>query len=310
MKKAIYDQYGGVDRIKVIEADLPALSTHEVLIKVEAAALNPKDILVRKGKFKTFTGSSFPLGIGYDFSGKIEDPHGSDFQPGQQVYGMVNGWTGRCCAEYLNVAKDELSLKPTNISMQEAAGIPLAAQTALQAIRDCGNLIPGQKILINGGSGGVGTLAIQIAKVQGGEVSSVSSTKNQAFCTSLGATHALSYQQVSVPDLKEKYDVFFDVFGNYSFKKVQHLLTQKGRYVTTIPTAEIIKEQLLNPFRRKKAHIVVVRSNDKDLQWLADHIQTSLIKPVIDKVYPLSQIAEAQSYIETKRATGKVIIEI
>ncbi|MEL6193592.1 MAG: NAD(P)-dependent alcohol dehydrogenase [Bacteroidota bacterium] len=308
MKKAIFESYGNTGVLKIIDSEIPAISQHEVLVRVEAAALNPKDILVRKGKFKQFTGKKFPQSIGFDFSGKVENANGSEFPQGSHVYGMVNGWNGRCCAEYINVNKNELFQKPENISFEDAAGIPLAAQTALQGIRDQGKLKSGQHILINGASGGVGTLAIQIAKAIGGNVTTVSSTKNMDFCTSLGADHTLSYQDIKIPDLSERYDVFFDVFGNYSFKKVSHLLTSKGIFVSTIPNAEIIKEQLFNPLRKKKAKLVVVKSNRKDLQWLAEHISQSSIMPVTDKVYPLEQIGDAQAYIETKRAKGKVIL--
>ncbi|MEM8899890.1 MAG: NAD(P)-dependent alcohol dehydrogenase [Bacteroidota bacterium] len=309
MKKAIFETYGNTEVLKIIESEIPTLSQDEVLVRVEAAALNPKDILVRKGKFKQFTGKKFPQSIGFDFSGRIENANGSTFSEGSEVFGMVNGWNGRCCAEYINVNKHELYQKPENISFEDAAGVPLAAQTALQGIRDQGKLKSGQQILINGASGGVGTLAIQIAKALGGKVTTVSSTKNQAFCSSLGADTPLSYQEIQVPDLPEKYDVFFDVFGNYSFKKVSHLLSPKGFYVSTIPNAEIIKEQLFNPLRKKKAKLVVVRSNRRDLKWLAEHILQYNIKPVTDKIFPLEQIGDAQAYIETKRAKGKVILK-
>lgn len=309
MKKAVFEKYGNTEVLKIIESDIPAIRQNEVLVKVEAAALNPKDILVRKGKFKQFTGKKFPQSIGFDFSGRIENANGSEFPEGSEVFGMVNGWNGRCCAEYLNVNKHELYLKPKNISFEDAAGVPLAAQTALQGIRDQGKLKSGQSILINGASGGVGTLAIQIAKAFGGKVTTISSTKNQDFCTSLGADTTLSYQEIQVPDLTDRYDVFFDVFGNYSFKKVSHLLTPKGIYVSTVPNAEIIKEQLFNPLRRKKAKLVVVRSNTRDLQWLGEQILQSGIKPITDKIFPLEQIGDAQAYIETKRAKGKVILK-
>ncbi|MBX2871448.1 MAG: NAD(P)-dependent alcohol dehydrogenase [Saprospiraceae bacterium] len=308
MKKAINDGYGGLDQIEIIETELPKVSSGEVLVKVRAAGLNPKDVLVRKGKFKRFTGSKFPQGIGFEFSGVIEDPKNSDFQKGESVFGMVNGWNGRCVAEYVNVKEKELYKMPAQLSFEAAAGIPLAGQTALQAIRDLGHLRNGDKIMINGASGGVGTLAIQIAKALGGEVATVSSTKNLPFCKSLGADQTISYQETKLLELSATFDVFFDVFGNYSFRKVEGLLKTNGIYITTVPKADIIKEQFFNLFRKKKAKLVVVRSNEKDLKWFYEKIEVNQVQPVIDQVFNLSTIQAAQKHIESKRAKGKVIV--
>lgn len=310
MKIAINQQFGDVDQIKIVEVDKPELASDEVLVKVKAAGLNPKDILIRKGKFKRLTGSKFPQNIGFDFAGVIEDPNNSPFQHGEKVFGMINGWHGRCCAEYVNVNTNELYAMPSNITFEEAAGIPLASQTALQALRDSGNLSKGKTVLINGASGGVGTLSIQIAKAFGAEVTTVSSTKNRDMCASLGADQTISYQEVELTDLKEKYDLFFDAFGNYSYSKINSLLTVSGRYVTTVPKPEIFKEQVFNLFRKKKAKIVVVKSNKSDLKWIYEKIRSNRLKPVVDKVYKFADIQLAQKYIESKRARGKVILAI
>lgn len=310
MKKAVITKFGDSSVISVIEADIPKLANEEVLVKVKAAALNPKDILIRKGKFKKFSGKKFPQGIGFDFSGIIEETNNTSFQKGDAVFGMINGWHGRCCAEYVNVKATELSQKPDNISFPEAAGIPLAAQTALQALRNSGKLKSGQKVLINGASGGVGTLAIQIARELGAEVTTVSSSKNLDFCESLGSNETLSYEKIDIRKIDRQFNLFFDVFGNYDFSKVNHLLSEKGRYVTTVPKPSIIKEQLKNPFRSKKAKLVVVKSKSSDLEWLAGKLTSDKLKSVIDKVLPLDQIKEAQEYIETKRARGKVVIDL
>lgn len=243
MKKAINQAYGDVNQIKIVAAEMPKLSKNEVLVKVSAAGLNPKDILVRKGKFKQLTGKRFPQGIGFEFAGFIEDANGTNYQKGEKVFGMVNGWDGRCCATYVNIAASELYRMPEATAMEDMAGLSLVGQTSLQAIRNIGKLSSGKKILINGASRGVGTIAIQIAKELGGVVTTVSSTKNLAFCQAIGADVALSYQEQALVDLQEKYDVFYDVFGNYNFQKIKGLLTSKGIYITTVPKATIIKEQ-------------------------------------------------------------------
>ncbi len=310
MKKAVFTGYGGVDKIRFIDAERPPLHPQEVLVKVHAIGLNPKDVLVRKGKFKRFSGKKFPMGIGFDFSGVIEDPNGSDFTQGDRVFGMINGWQGRCAAEFVNVSIHELCIMPDKISFEAAAGVPLAGQTALQAIRDEGKLLDGGKILINGASGGVGTLAIQIAKALGGEVTTISSTRNIEFCQSLGADVALSYEELDLSSLREGFEVFFDAFGNQNFRKVAHLLLPKGHYVTTVPKGGIIREQFLNLFRGKKAKLVYVKSNRQDLQWLRQKIMTQRIQPQLDRIFDFEDVSQAQLSIESKRSKGKVVLKL
>lgn len=310
MKKAINNKFGDVDVIEIVDVEKPQIAHNEVLVKVEAAALNPKDILVRKGKFKRLTGSKFPQGIGFDLSGIVEDPNKSYFKKGDKVFGMINGWDGRCCAEYVNIKVDELFIMPEEVTFEEAAGIPLAGQTALQAIRKIGNIKAGEKILINGASGGVGTLAIQIAKSLGSEVTTISSTKNIEFCKSLGADITMSYEETNVLETDYQFDVFFDVFGNYNFQKVASLLTKKGKYITTVPKPAIFKEQFYNFFRSKKAKMVIVKSNKEDLKWLNVKISVKEIKPVVNKIFSFDEIHLAQKHIESKRAKGKVILKM
>lgn len=310
MKKAIFNSYGDTEVIKIINVERPNISNKEVLVKVKAAALNPKDILVRKGKFKRLTGKKFPQGIGFDFSGVIEESQDTNLKKGDKVFGMVNGWYGRCCAEFVNVHVDEITKAPEHISHEALAGIPLAAQTALQAIRDIGQLKKGQSICINGASGGVGTLAIQIAKELGGQVTSISSKKNIAFCQSLGADHTLAYDEMDILKTKNTFDIFFDVFGNYSYKKTNPILSSRGKYITTVPKPAIFVEQFFNFFRKKKAKIVVVKSKAVDLEWLAIRLENHQIKPVVDKIFLMNDIHKAQKYIESKRAKGKVIIQM
>ena len=156
----------------------------------------------------------------------------------------------------------------------------------------------------------MGTLAIQIAKELGGEVTTVSSSKNLELCSSFGADHTISYETTQLLELGQSYDIFFDVFGNYSFRKMEGLLKNKGIYITTVPKADIIKEQFSNLFRSKKARLVVVRSNERDLRWFSQKIAEGKIKPVVDQVFDFGEIQAAQTYIESKRAKGKVIVKM
>ena len=310
MKKAIFEQYGGLDTIQIVDTEVPKPSTGEVLVKVKYAGLNPKDILIRKGKFKRLSGKQFPQTIGFEFSGLIEVSNDAQYQVGEKIFGMINGWKGRCCAEFVRISLDEIAKAPADISHEELSGIPLAGQTALQAIRDIGGLRNQQSICINGASGGVGTLAIQIAKELGGQVTTISSKKNTELCHSLGADQILAYDEEDVLKSQQRFDVFFDVFGNYSYQKVAHLLTEGGKYVTTVPKPDIFKEQIFNLFRKKKAKMIVVKSNTNDLQWLADRLAARKIIPVVDKVFALEELQAAQAYIESKRAKGKVVVKL
>ena len=311
MKAAVITKFGKPEVIEITDLPKPKVKKGEVLILVKAAALNPKDILIRKGKFKVATGSKFPMQIGHDLSGIVTNSNDSKtFKNGDEVFGMVNGWKARTCAEFICIPENEIFHKPQNLDFENAASIPLAGQTALQAIRNLAKLKSEQTILINGASGGVGTLAIQIAKAFGGHVTTVSSGRNLEFCQSLGADEMIDYSKEKITESDRKFDVFFDVFGNYSFPEVKHLLTEKGIYISTVPSSKIILEQLKNPFRKKKAKLVVVKSKSADLKWFKEKIEANMIKPVTDKIFSLEEIRDAQTYIETKRAKGKIIIKI
>lgn len=310
MKTAIFNQYGGPECLQIADLEKPACGKGEVLVSVKAAGLNPKDILIRKGKFKQFSGRKFPQQLGFDFAGMVVESGSPNYTFGDRVLGMLNGWKGKSCAEYVRVKEPELCKMPEALGFQEAAGLPLAGQTALQAIRDIGKLQAGQSICINGASGGVGTLAIQIAKDMGARVTSISSERNLDLCGSLGADSTLDYARQNILSLNEKYDVFFDVFGNYNFQKCARVLSKRGVYITTVPKKEIFLQQVLNPFRLKKARMVVVKSKHQDIKWLAEGFVRGGIKPVVDQSFSLNEISKAHAYIETKRAKGKVILVI
>ena len=185
MRAVVFSRYGSSDVLTIEELDVPKIKSGQVLVKVDHAALNPKDVLVRKGKFRMFTGNRFPIQGGFEMSGVVEQSDTPDFKPSDEVFGMVNGWTGRCLAEYVAINEYEIAHKPANISHAEASSIPLVGQTVLQALRDIGNVKPNNTLLINGASGGVGSIAIQVAKILGANVTSVASAKNKAFCICL-----------------------------------------------------------------------------------------------------------------------------
>jgi NADPH:quinone reductase-like Zn-dependent oxidoreductase len=191
-----------------------------------------------------------------------------------------------------------------------AAAVPLAAQTALQALRDSAQLKPGQKVLINGASGGVGVFAVQIAKILGAHVTAVCSHRNVDLVHELCADRVIDYTKTELVELPERFDAIFDVFGNYRFDKLKHLLTPQGTYVHTIPSSRIFQDIARTFVRRKRAKLVIVKSRRAQLDWIRQQIDAGSLRVVVDRFFSLDEAAEAHRYMETKRARGKVVLEV
>ena len=308
MKKAIIKGFGKVDQLDFIDAVIPSIKDQEVLIRVAAVSVNPKDTFIRKGRYKTLTGAQFPMGVGFDYSGVVEQSNNAAFQIGDIVFGMVNGWAGKTFAEFVAVGNIEISKAPLNIDLIHAASIPLVAQTALQALTDIGKIREGFHICINGASGGVGTMAIQIAKSFGANVTTLTSPANFELCRSLGADSTLNYAEKIYT---AEFDIYFDVFGNQSYQSVKSLLSKKGIYISTVPSKRLLwRQYFINPFSNKKAALVIVQSTINKLQWIKTNIELGTLIPIIDSIFPFSDLGKAQSKVETKRTKGKVVVMI
>lgn len=311
MKAIRYHEFGPPEVLKLEEVEAPVPQSNEILIQVHAAAINPKDILMRKGKFQKMDRLKFPRQAGFDLAGTVlESGNNSQFKTGDRIFGMINGWNGTAYAEICAVKEKECFMMPENLSFEEAAAIPLVGQTSLQALRDIGKAGPGKTICINGASGGVGSIGIQIAKVLGAEVISISSNRNLELCSRLGADHTWDYKSKNILEERNAFDIFYDVFGNYNFRQAKPTLKKGGIYITTVPSLTIILDQLKTSLSNKKAKLVVVKSNQNDLKWLAQQLESATIKPLIDQMLPLAEAAKAHAYLETKRARGKVILKI
>jgi NADPH:quinone reductase-like Zn-dependent oxidoreductase len=309
LKKAIIKGFGKTDQLDIVDLSIPSIKEQEVLVRVVAASVNPKDTFIRKGRYKALTGSRFPMGVGFDYSGIVEQSNISAFQKGDAVFGMVNGWAGKTFVEFVAVGKNEISHAPKNIELTDAASIPLVAQTALQALRDIGKIKEGFHVCINGASGGVGTMAIQIAKSFGAIVTTLTSPANFDLCKSLGADFSLDYADKTVT--KKQYDIYFEVFGNQSFQSVKNLLSKKGVYISTVPSKRLLWRQFfINPFSNQKAALVIVQSKYHQLEWIKKLIELDKLKPIIDSIYPFTDIVNAQSRVESKRTKGKVVVTI
>jgi len=313
MRAVRYERYGAADVAKVVDVREPGREGRGYLVKVHAAALNPKDVLVRKGKFPFMAGRRFPKAMGYDWAGEIVEGDAS-FPAGTRVFGMIQSWAAGALAELARVLPDECARAPEGLTFEECAALPLASLTALQALRDEGSVGRGHAVLLHGASGGVGVYAIQIAKALGATVTTTSSEKNRELCLSLGADRALDYTAVDFGRGEvtgQPFDAFVDVFGNQRFSRVRRLLTPEGTYVTTVPSPRIALDTVLTPLRtRRRARLVVVRSRRSDLEAITKLVAEGKLRPVIDSTFPLADIREASLRIESKRARGKVVVTV
>jgi NADPH:quinone reductase-like Zn-dependent oxidoreductase len=301
MKAAIYSKTNSGKVLEISDAQKPSPKDKEVLIKVRAASVNPLDWRMK---------STHP---GVDLAGEVEAVGRAvtRFKPGDAVFGMGRG----AFAEYACAPESRLVLKPENITFEQAASIPVAGLTALQGLRDKGRLKSGQRVLINGAAGGIGTFAVQIAKSLGADVTAVCSPRNVELARSLGADRVIDYTQRDFTDSKERYDVLLDNVGNRTLSALRRILAPRGRCVLAgAPKtlsgmlARIIKAFAWSPFLRQKFIFFIANPRPVDLQALCDLIQTEKLVPAIDKVYPLSEAADAIAYVETGHARAKVVI--
>jgi NADPH:quinone reductase-like Zn-dependent oxidoreductase len=324
MKAIVYTRYGSPDVLQFKEVDKPAPKEHEVLVKIYAASVNTLDWrLMRAEPFlaRLENGLFKPkqTRLGADLAGRVEAVGSgvTGFQPGDAVFGDIwlNGLGG--FAEYGCTREDTLVLKPANISFEAAAAVPIAALTALQGLRDKGQIQPGQKILINGASGGVGTFAVQIAKSFGAEVTGVCSTRNLDMVRSIGADHVIDYTQEDFTNNGQQYDLIFCAVGNRSVSDYKRALQpQGGCVIAGFTTLRLMFEHSILGPRASKAGgqrvgmMGTVKPNKEDLTFLKELLESGKVVPVIDRCYPLHETAEAIRYLEAGRARGKVVITV
>ena len=322
MKAIVQDRYGPPDVLELKDIDRPEVNDDEVLVRVHAAAVNAADWHFMRGVPYIGRLSFGPLKPrnpvrGRDVAGTVEavGKNVTQSQPGDEVYAEVD--TGSF-AEYTVVAEDALELKPSNLTFEQAATIPVSATTALQGLRDRGRIQPRQKVLINGASGGVGTFAVQLAKSFGAEVTGVCSTSKVDMVRSIGADHVIDYTQEVFTKSGQRYDLILDLVGNHSLSDCRSALTPKGTLAMSSgdgnlwlgPTMRIIKGLVLSIFVSQSLGPFVAKSNKQDLRFLKELTEAGTIQPVIDKTYSLSEAPEAIRYLEAGHARGKVAISV
>jgi NADPH:quinone reductase-like Zn-dependent oxidoreductase len=320
MKAILYTQYGPPDVLQLKEIEKPTPKENQVLVKVHAASVNALDwrrftmppILARLMEGGLLKPKNPKLGA--DVAGTVEavGSNVTEFKPGDEVFGVAPG----AFAEYACNGASKFALKPANVSFEAAAAVPVAALTALQGIRYAGGIRPGQKVLIQGASGGVGTFAVQLAKSFGAEVTAVCRTRNLDMAHSIGADHVIDYTRKDFTKNGQRYDLIFAVNGYHSLLDYKRALSPQGIYVCaggTLPQffqAMLLGSLMSRNGGKKMGSMGIAKVNQDDLVYLGELLEAGKIVPVIDRSYPLSEIAEAMRYVEDTHAQGKVVISV
>jgi NADPH:quinone reductase-like Zn-dependent oxidoreductase len=323
MKAIVHDSYGSVDVLELRDLDKPTIADDEVLVRVHAAGVD-------RGVWHVMTGLPYPIRLagyglrapknrvlGMDLAGVVEAV-GKDvtrFQPGDEVFGIGTG----AFAEYARVPENKLAPKPANLSFQQAAAVAISGLTALQGVRDHGRVEAGQKVLIIGASGGVGSYAVQLAKAFGAEVTAVCSSTKVDLVRSLGAHHIIDYTRDDFANGQQRYDVILDIGGSSSLSRLRSALAPKGTLVIMGGesdgrwlggTDRQVRAMLLSPFTSQRLGTFICKENHEDMLVLKELIEAGKVTPAIDRTYPLSEVPKAVRYLEEGRARGKVVITI
>jgi NADPH:quinone reductase-like Zn-dependent oxidoreductase len=324
MKAIVQDRYGSPDMLVFKEIDSPVAGDNEVLVRVHAAAVNALDWHFMRGDPKLaraqlgFGGPKIKI-RGRDFAGRVTavGRNVTRFRPGDEVFGEADG----TFAEYVCASPDEIGLKPANLSFEQAAAMPVAGNTALMALRDVAKVQSGQRVLINGASGGVGTFAVQIAKSFGATVTGVCSGRNVDLVRSLGADEVVDYTQDDFARAGQRYDVVFDLVGNRSLTDLRRVLTPSGTLILSGggnftggslvgPMGLMAKGKLLSFFIRQRLVVFIAKGSRENLDKLGELAESEKVAPVIDRTFALSEAAEAIRYLETEHARAKVVITV
>jgi NADPH:quinone reductase-like Zn-dependent oxidoreductase len=323
MKAVVHRCYGGPEVLKLEVVAKPPLVDNKILVRVHAASANPLDWHYMRGLpylVRVWTGIGVPKhgALGVDFAGTVEAVGAGvkRFKPGDEVYGAASG----AFAEYVSMPEDgAVTPKPANISFEQAAAVPIAGLTALQALRDVGRVQRGQKVLINGAAGGVGTFAVQIAKSMGAEVTGVCSTRNVPMVRSIGADHVIDYSAEDFTESTLKYDLIFDTVGNRSMSALRGVMAPKAIAIQIggrgpqgeqwlWPIVGALEGQAYSWFVSQSFASFLARQSKEDLAILGTLMQTGKLTPVIDRRYPLAETSAAIAYLEAGHARGKVVI--
>ncbi|KAI8577894.1 hypothetical protein K450DRAFT_249816 [Umbelopsis ramanniana AG] len=321
MRAIIFESYGGPEVLQIIDIEKPTIKGNEVLVHVRACAANAADWHIMRGDpylARLYFGLTNPKKntvLGNDFAGIVEavGPQVTNFKPGEEVFGQVI--TG-AFTDFLCVSENSLSHKPKNLSFEQAASIPCAGLTALQALRNAGNIQPEQKLLITGASGGVGSFAVQIAKALGAEVTAVCSTRNVDAMHSIGADYTIDYTKDDYTLGNQQYDLVLDIAGDKPFADIRRIMKPSGAFCPVGgpgggllgSMADSLKALVVSQFLSQRVVLVMTNTNKSDLDYLKELIETNKVKPVIDCRFSFDEIPKAIHHMEQGHPKGKVVI--
>ena len=313
MKAAVIDEFGPSSRLEIRDVPKPEIVPGQILVKVTAASVNPIDWKIREGLMAARYGEEFPMVLGFDASGIVAEVGTSvtGFAVGDEVYARSDNGAGNCYAEYVALNPATVARKPSELSHCEAAAMPLAALTPLYGLRDCGGIKPGDRVLLVGASGGVGTFAIQIARLLGAHVTGVCSTRNLRLVQELGADAVIDYTSEDVLKDGDRYDIIYDTVGSLEPATALPALNEGGVYITLVPVPGIdffIPGQTMR--EAGKGYFVAWMPHAEDLDRLSAWVSESNLRPVIDSEYSLNDIRAAHERSQTERAVGKIIIRV
>ncbi|MEE2961739.1 MAG: NAD(P)-dependent alcohol dehydrogenase [Myxococcota bacterium] len=308
MRAIAYRKHGQIEELQEVDIPEPKTGRNRVLVAVHSIGLNPLDYRLRRGEMGKLTAFSKPKLIGSDFSGHVLEvgSHVADLSKGDRVYGMVFQPLTGTSADRISVKRQNLSQSPFNVDDTTAATIPLAALTAYQSLHNLAHLQADQRVLLNGASGGVGTYGLQLAKIAGAHVTAVTSHRNADWVQELGADKVIDYTQHDFTLMDATYDVIFDAYGNRSFPEARACLTEKGVYISTIPSVKNFGQSMCNMLRGPQNKIIMVKSVAADLDNIRALVESGKLKPIVDSQFERDQIHAAYAKLETKRARGKI----
>ena len=313
MKAAVIDVFGPASHLEVREVPKPEISPEQILVEVYAASVNPIDWKIREGMMAARYGEEFPMVLGLDASGVVTEVGAavSGFAIGDEVWARSDNGPGKCYAEYVALNPATVAQKPARLSHAEAAGVPLAALTPLYGLRDCGHIQEGDRVLVNGASGGVGVFAVQMAALFGAQVTAVCSAGNADLVRELGAHEVIDYTSQDVLQEADRYDIIYDAVGKLELSDALQALEPSGVYMTLVPVGGIeffIPGQTVR--EAGKGYFVAWTPHASDLDLIAGWISSGDMKPVIDSEFPLDDIRAAHERSETERAVGQIIIRV
>ena len=307
MNAIVYDDYGDAGVMRPAERPSPRRLPGQVLIEVHASSVNPIDYRLRSGEMKGLFPGGFPRIPGYDVAGVVVMDDDT-FKPGDRIMAFLDSTRGGACADYAVTAGKTVAKIPDTMPFDEAAAIPLAGTTALQSLRDHGEMKSGQRVLINGASGGVGSFAVQIAKAYGCHVHAVASGNHRDFCLSLGADEFFDYEQIDFTGSSERWDLIFDAAGKSSYWDARDVLNEHGRYVSTEPDVKGMLTTVLTWPLSKSGKVMLARPDGDDLRELIALYESGKLTVTIDSRFPMSQTADAHRRIEGGIDQGKVVL--